>query len=572
MTASAAESIPQTAAAPSIDGWPNRSDPRLTEATAATNRGDYQAAQHALIDMLRDHPESPHVLGRLALVATRSQDHASALQFADAALRITPDDASILAIRAGALNALGRLTESREAAELAVAYDPTSGHGYAALAMAWLREHTDDAYRHVLWCATRARSAMLDDGASNAGLRGAYAFALDALGAREQSDAIFADLAAREPANIQVGSLAADAAYRARRWLRVVDRGAAIASRMPRANRLTRPIEHLCAAAFGMLLVNAAGCGALLFGIGVFAQIVSPIGGAYAAVAVLAAYVATLIVCFVPVLRAGPRAAQLAARRAGPVAGLALVVAVLAAQVVSVIRVGALANGPGIWLSVLAGVAAMGALLEAIDHAVGWVRWRHRARHHRGYVMAVLAGEFGAQPPPATRAYAVPTSTPGALGLVGLPPAASPIRETVASATIALGFDLIVATFAGDRSGPGGRSGPGDPLRARRAEVIDLPVAPGRPPRSPEIETAVDAVVERLRDGATVAITCPSAAGASALVASAVCVRLGLDPASAMSHVASSRGIALAVTPAQSAWLDLFAARQPAAEIGSASA
>src|SRR5262249_29509862 len=151
------------------------------------------------------------------------------------------------------------------AAELAVAYDPASGHGYAALAMAWLREHTDDAYRHVLWCATRARAAVLDDGESNANLRGAYAFALDALGARKQSDALFAELTGREPANVWVGSMAADAAYRARRWRCVVDRAGAIASCTPRANPLARPLEHLCAAAFGMLLVNAAGGGALLF-------------------------------------------------------------------------------------------------------------------------------------------------------------------------------------------------------------------------------------------------------------------------------------------------------------------
>ncbi|HEY7174763.1 MAG TPA: hypothetical protein VH442_07595, partial [Micromonosporaceae bacterium] len=492
------------------------------------------------------------------------QDHASALQFTDAALRITPDDASVLAIRAAALNALGRPAEARATAELAIAYDPVSGHGYAALAMAWLREHTDDAYRHVLWCVTRAQAAVLDDGATNADLRGAYAFALDALGARDQSDAIFAELASLEPGNARVRWLAADAAYRARRWLHVVDRAGAIASRTPGTNRLYRRLDHLCAAAFGMLLVNAAGGGALLCAVGVFAQIVFRTGGAYVAVAVFAAYVAMLIVGFVPVLRASPRAVVFAVRHAGPVAGLALVVAVLAAQVVSIVRVDALGDGPGTWLSVLAGVAAMGALLETIDHAVGWIRWRHHARHHVEYVATVLAGGLGAKPPPATRAYAVPTSTPGALALVGLPPAASPIRGTVASATIQFGFDLIVATFAGDPSGPR------DPLRATCAEVIDLPVAPGRPPRSPEIESGVDVVVERLRDGATVAITCPSAAGASALVAAAVCVRLGLDPASALSHVASSRGIALAVTPAQSAWLDLFAARRPAAEVRSA--
>ncbi|HKE64137.1 MAG TPA: hypothetical protein VKB59_05715 [Micromonosporaceae bacterium] len=550
MAASPAEELSPTA--------PGR-DARFARARAAVARGAHRDAMDELLDILRDRPDSGETLVALAVVANDAGRHASALQFADAALRVAPDDVSALTIRSTALTALDRLAEARDAAELAIAYDPRSVGGYDALAAAWLQEHSEEGYRQVLSCATEANGAVVGGGRHAVRLAGSYALALDALGARAESDAIFAALIALEPRNITLRALAADAAYRGRRWLRVIDRAGAITAISTRAKRRTRSLERACATAIAVGLVNLAGYGALLCGVGVMAQVSLPPTGAYLAVGVLAVYVGTVIAWVGPVAYARRRALALAARRAGPVAGVVLVAVVIAAQVVSVVNVHALSDGPAIWLSVLTAVAAMGALLETVEHAVTWVGWRHRARRHRAFVAAAVVARDAGAPPSTIHLYRVATSTPGMLALAALPSRATPghadaTPEMAEMAELAAGFDMIVATFATDPLGPR------HPLRAPDVEVVDVPVTPGRPPNAPTIGAAVDAVAERLRSGACVAITCPTAAGASAIVAAAVGVRLGLDAPTALSKVALARGVALAIAPAQLAWLDTYAA------------
>ncbi|HEU0240747.1 MAG TPA: hypothetical protein VFR11_15920, partial [Micromonosporaceae bacterium] len=253
-----AAELSQTAVALSAAAAPPGHEARFGRARAAVVRGAHRDAMNELLDILRDRPDSCETLIALAAVANDAGRHASALQFADAALRVAPDDVSALTIRSAALTALDRLAEARDAAELAIAYDPTFAGGYDALAAAWLHEHSEEGYRQVLSCATEANGAVGGGGRHAVRLAGSYAFALDALGARAESDAIFAALIALEPRNITLRALAADAAYRGRRWLRVIDRAGAITALSARAKRQTRSLERACAVAVAVGLVNLA--------------------------------------------------------------------------------------------------------------------------------------------------------------------------------------------------------------------------------------------------------------------------------------------------------------------------
>jgi hypothetical protein len=264
----------------------------------------------------------------------------------------------------------------------------------------------------------------------------------------------------------------------------------------------------------------------------------------------LAGLVAYLIATTYAATRLG-RLAIPAIRSQRGVSAAVLVLGLIALQVVAVIRPEVLRRPPGLvpWLALSA--IAVGTVAVAFRLTMA-IRRRQRRSRHAPAITAAVAAVTAAVPAPLLVLYPVTVPTEGALFLSGLA-ASSPRHAEVGQALAAAPVDLVVVLV--NAADPAAR-----PRSDGAAEVVAFPVPPG--PASPEPETAtlVEAVVARLAEGARVVLADRTGAEPAAVVAAAVCVRLGLDPATAWAHVEACRGVRPMVTMAQLAWLDGYAA------------
>jgi tetratricopeptide (TPR) repeat protein/protein-tyrosine phosphatase len=528
-------------------------DDRLAEAHVAVHQRHYRLAREMLLAVLRDRPDSVGALGGLATVSTLLGDAGGTLQFADAALRVAPGQPKLLAARATALSALGRRDEARQAAEAAIAYEPRSAEPYAARAGADLAEHSRSGYAAVLDVMARARRAVVDTSPYSLTLDARYACALDGLGDRSRARALLAALIKEHPDSPSVRYQAAQLEAGAWSWRRAIVHLATLLGPAD-GDTLVATATRRCATVVRLWLVELAGIGALLLVAGVAAQMWSAPAGAAVAVAALAAYVGLVVASLGSLTRGWRAVATIIARSPGAVVGCVLIVAMLAGQIVSVVRVHALTDGASIWL--LAGAAALGfgAVTDVVVRMSGTIGHRYKAWANRDLIVAARAMESAAPAAPACILYLVDVPTPGRLSLSGLPAEPS-ARESVLDAFGACGVDVLVSTLRGDLSTWHHRS------VASGVEVVVFPIGEGRAPEGAAFDGLVASIVARLRAGSSVTVVCRTGAERSALVAAAVCVMLGLPPDVAWSHVEQSRQVPLAVSPAQRALLDRFADR-----------
>ncbi len=300
-----------------------------------------------------------------------------------------------------------------------------------------------------------------------------------------------------------------------------------------------------------MWLVELAGVGALLLVAAVAAQIWSARGGAAVALAALAAYVG-LIVASIGSLTSGRRAVvKIIARSPGAIAAGALISAMLAGQIVSVVRVDALTHGGSIWLLAAAAALGFGAVTDLVVRMSSTIGHRYKAWANRELIAAARAME-SAGPAPACILYPVDVPTAGQLSLSGLPFESS-ARKSILDSFGANGVDVLVATLRGDLSTWH------DSSVASGVEIVAFPIAQGRAPGGPDFDDLITSIVARLRAGSSVTVVCRTGAERSALIAAAVCVKLGLPADVAWSHVEQSRGVLLVVSPAQRVFIDRFA-------------
>lgn len=530
----------------------DQSDDRLAGAQVAIRQRRYGLAREMFLAMLRDRPDSVVALGGLAIVSTLLGDPGGTLQFADAALRVAPGQPKVLAMRATALSALGRRDEARRAAEAAIAYEPRSAEPYAARAGADLAEHSRSGYAAVLDVMARARRAMIDSSPYVLTLTARYAGALDGLGARAHARTLLSALIREHPKSPSVRYQAAQLESGAWNWRRAVVHLAALLGQED-GGTLGALATRRCATVVRLWLVELAGVGALLLVAAVATQIWSARAGVAVAVAALAAYVG-LIVASIGSLTSGRRAVvKIIARSPGAIAAGALISAMLAGQIVSVVRVDALTHGGSIWLLAAAAALGFGAVTDLVVRMTSTIGHRYKAWANRELIAAALAME-SAGPAPACILYPVDVPTAGRLSLSGLP-AQSSARKSVLDSFGAHGVDVLVSTLHGDLSTWHDRS------VASGVEIVVFPIAQGRAPGGPEFDDLITSIVARLRAGASVTVVCKTGAERSALIAAAVCVELGLPADVAWSHVEQSRRVPLAVSPAQRVLLDRFAGR-----------
>jgi tetratricopeptide (TPR) repeat protein len=528
-------------------------DDRLAGAHVAIRQRRYRLAREMLLAMLHDRPDSVAALGGLATVSTLLGDAGGTLQFADAALRVAPGQPKLLAMRATALSALGRRDEARRAAEAAIAYEPRSAEAYAARAGADLAEQSRSGYAAVLDVMARARRAVVDSSPYSLTLTARYACALDGLGARAHARTLLSALIREHPESPSVRYQAAQLESGAWNWRRAAGHLAAVVGQAD-GETLVATAGRRCATVVRLWLVELAGVGALLLVAGVAAQIWSARAGAAVAVAALAAYVG-LIIASVGGLASGPRAvAKIIARSPGAIAAGVAISAMLAGQIVSVVRVGALTHGGSIWLLAAAAALGFGAVTDVVVRMSSTIGHRCKAWANRELIAAARAMESAGPAGSACILYPVDVPTPGRLSLSGLPAEPS-ARESILGAFSASGVDVLVSTLRGDLSTWH------DGTVASGVEIVVFPIAEGSAPGGPDFDDLVASIVGRLRSGSSVTVVCRTGAERSALIAAAVCVELGLPPEVAWSHVEQSRRVPLAVSPTQRVSLGRFAGR-----------
>jgi tetratricopeptide (TPR) repeat protein len=528
-------------------------DDRLADAHVEIRERRFRPARQMLLAMLRDHPDSVAALTLLAVVSTVLGDAGGTLQFADAALRIAPGQPKLLAMRATALSALGRRAEARQAADAAIAYEPRSAEPYAARAGVDLTEHSPSGYAAVLDIMVRARHAVLGPSPYALTLTARYARALDGLGAAAHARTVLGRLIREHPNSPSLRIQAAELESGAWRWRRTVEHLARLLS-SPDGSALITNASRRCATAVRLWLVELAGTGALLTVASVAAQTWLAPAGAALAVAIPAAYVG-LVVASIMSLAAGRRVvARIIVRSPGAITAGLLIAAMLAGQIVSLVRVNSLTRGELVWLLAAAVVLGFGAVTDVVVRLSGVVGHRYKAWRNRERIAAARAIESTRLAVPACILYPVDVPTPGRLSLSGMPAERS-ARNAVLRGFGPCGVDVVVSTLRADLSEDGRGSG------SAGVEFIVFPIEAGRPPRGPAFDLLVATVIARLRAGSSVALVCRTGAERGALVAAAVCVQLGLSPETAWSHVEQSRQVPLAVSPAQRVWLDRYARR-----------
>jgi tetratricopeptide (TPR) repeat protein len=528
-------------------------DDRLAAAHLAIRERRFRPAREMLLAMLRDHPDSVAALTLLAIVSTLLGDPGGTLQFADAALRIAPGQPKLLAMRATALSAFGRRHEARQAADTAIAYEPRSAEPYCARAGVDLAEQTPSGYAAVLDVVARARHAVIGTSPYGLTLTARYARALDGLGASAHARALLGCLIREHPDSPTLRIQAAELESGAWRWRRTVGHLARLLS-APDDSALIATAARRCATAVRLWLVELAGTGALLTVASVAAQTWLAPAGAALAVAAPAAYVGLIFASIIG-LAAGRRVvARIIVRSPGAITAGLLIAAMLAGQIVSLVRVNSLTRGELVWLLATAVALGFGAVTDVVVRLSSVIGHRYKAWQNRERIAAARAIESTRAAVPGCILYPVDVPTPGRLSLSGMPTEPS-ARKAVLDGFGPCGVDVVVSTLRADLPEHGRGSG------AAGVEFIVFPIETGRPPRGPRFDTVVATVIARLRAGSSVALACRTGAERGAVVAAAVCVQLGLTPDAAWSHVEQSRQVPLAISPVQRVWLDRYARR-----------
>jgi hypothetical protein len=559
MTASPPIPAPRVPAiAPQVDGdetdeFDDFLDERLAGAHVAIRERRFRPARDMLLAMLRDHPDSVAALTLLAIVSTLLGDPGGTLQFADAALRIAPGQPKLLAMRATALSAFGRRNEARLAADAAIAYEPRSAESYAARAGVDLAEHSPSGYTAVLDVTARARHNVVGTSSYALMLTARYARALDGLGARAHARTVLGRLIREHPDSPTLRIQAAELESGAWRWRRTVGHLARLLS-APDGSALTATATRRCATAVRLWLIELAGIGALLSVASVAAQTWLAPAGVALAVAAPAAYIGLIVASIVSLATGRWVVAQIIVRSPSAVIAGLLIAAMLAGQIVSLVRANALTHGGMVWLLAAAVVLGFGAVTDVVVRLSSVIDHRYKAWRNRERIAAARAIESTRPAVPACILYPVDVPTPGRLSLSGMPTESS-AREAVLDGFRPCGVDVVVSTLRADLPGHGRGSGPAG------VEFIVFPIETGRPPRGPAFDTVVANVIARLRAGSSVALVCRTGAERGAVVAAAVCVQLGLSPETAWSHVEQSRRVPLAISPVQRVWLDRYARR-----------
>jgi protein-tyrosine phosphatase len=121
-------------------------------------------------------------------------------------------------------------------------------------------------------------------------------------------------------------------------------------------------------------------------------------------------------------------------------------------------------------------------------------------------------------------------------------------------------IDTVVSLLGPDEQEELGLECEGEECERCSIEFLLHPIIDrGLPSDSKEFARLADEVLERLREGKSVAVHCRMGIGRASLLAASVLVRSGVHPREAWSRIQSARGCPVPDTEAQRVWVERFA-------------
>lgn len=542
---------------PQLDENPDLADPRLRDVAKAKKARDHASVRRVLMEMLRDRPGSAVVLTALSSSYADTSEWASCLQFTDAAVRLRPDVAGLHLARAKALLALDRNEEARFAAEQAVIYSPSDEQALGTLIAALFRIGTEESRWAMVTAIGNARRTMpLSRGTTirNAVLLGD---ALGKLGLRTEARRVFADVFATEPDHAVARAAAAAVESSGRRWNAAIGHLSIALRQSPDDPITIQQVINTTRQWCGRLAVFA-GTGLALAAIAEWVLSDPSVARAYALVGLIGFVTATLLTSL-QVGRDIVAPMRIAVRDPRTVV-IVLVTLLLAGGIgLGIAKPDAFEHSPGAVLGMLGCFVAVQVVVGAIT--IAWLIGDQRLRsiRHRAAMDAAIVGP--ASPPPPVFAYAIETPATGQLLVIGgLLPRPQDVRFVTRTAEVGVTMLVSTATELGNRLFRLGADP--DPTAPPTVEFVTFPIQALCPPSEPEFAVLISAIVDALLGGECVGVVCPTGAERSALVAAAVCVRLGVEPQAAWARVERARGATLLVSHAQRVWLDAWHAGQ----------
>lgn len=536
---------------PQLPDMPDLTDPRMRAVAVAKKAGDHQTVREQLFSILRDRPNSIVALNALSTSYAETEEWASCLQFAEASTRVRPDVPMMHRARAQALVSLGRPEEARAAAELAIRYSPRDEQAHGTLLTVLFAIGTDEARWAMIAAIAHARQTVALSPSARVRNSVLLGDTLAKLGLRRESRRVFADLFATQPEHTVARQAAASMEASGRRWsaaMRHLDVARALA---PTDGNAVRQTIWMTRRWFGRLGVFA-GTGLALAAVAEWALPDAAVAGAYAIVGLLGFVTATVLTCLASG-REVLRPMRVAARDPQTIATIALTLVLAGGMVLGVFRPGVFDRMPGAFVGVLGCFVAVQVLVGGLTIGSIMVGERLRSRRYREAVEAAIVGP--PEPPPQSCVYPIRMPTSGQLMLVGGPLERERDGRVVRGAAAA-GVTMLVTTAPEVATNWFRLGGDPDPTVPALVDVVAFPILPGAAPSEPEFVLLISAIGDALLGGECVGIMCHTAAERSALVAAAVCVRFGLEPAAAWDRVEGARGAPLLVSASQRAWLD----------------
>jgi protein-tyrosine phosphatase len=155
--------------------------------------------------------------------------------------------------------------------------------------------------------------------------------------------------------------------------------------------------------------------------------------------------------------------------------------------------------------------------------------------------------------------YVIPGPWPGRLAILPRPRGGDWLEDHI-DAWRRAGVDVVVSLLTPDEVTDLGLADEADLFRKKGMDFVSFPIpdrgVPSSTAAAADLMTKLDAA---LADGKTVAVHCRQGIGRSAVIATCLLTRAGLDPETAFRRIGAARGLPVPETDEQRAWVEGFA-------------